>query len=252
MHAETGLEHLRHALYQCLARHALRRLRTSTRLDLRHHLARIRRVDPEEDFLLRNGAAGRPQQQRLFARQSVCAGSRFVVGDRDHFVEVARRKDVRDESRADAGNAVRTGGATVRLAAPLAWQPSPEGDRPVAASFRLEDARTITLVADRLDPTLPLVVDPQVAISTEIGGRGADTAAALAVDPTGAVWMAGRTSSSDFPTTEDGDETLAGLDGYLLKIDPQTPEVLIATFLGGTATDFVSDLEIDGSGRSCR
>jgi hypothetical protein len=45
VHPKTSLEQLRHAFYQCLTRHALRRLWTLAPHDLRHDLPPIRRID---------------------------------------------------------------------------------------------------------------------------------------------------------------------------------------------------------------
>ncbi|MDZ4803148.1 MAG: hypothetical protein SGI92_33735, partial [Bryobacteraceae bacterium] len=81
-------------------------------------------------------------------------------------------------------------------------------------------------------------IDPSGNIlwSSVIGGADADTFWGLAVDSTGAVYVAGDTYSSDFPRTT-GPATLAGANGVVLKISPQGNQLVFSRLLGGSGVD---------------
>ena len=55
-----------------------------------------------------------------------------------------------------------------------------------------------------------------------IGGAGDDFASAVAIDPTGKVWLGGGTSSADFPVTPDADQStpLGDSNGWIARFDP--------------------------------
>ena len=64
----------------------------------------------------------------------------------------------------------------------------------------------------------------------------------MAVDGTGAIYVVGNTSSTDFPTTPGSyDATLNSQDVYVAKIDPAgtgSGDLIYATFIGGSTIDF--------------
>ena len=62
----------------------------------------------------------------------------------------------------------------------------------------------------------------QVTLSSYIGGSAADFASSVAVDKTGNIFVAGSTSSKNFPTTPGAPKrTITGkTDGYVIKITP--------------------------------
>ena len=89
-----------------------------------------------------------------------------------------------------------------------------------------------------------------LVFSTYLGGKGADFATAIAVSPAGALFVAGWTTSPDFPTTPDAlPISGAGLsDAFLLKIQSQPPMLLYSTYLGGSDADVANGLALDGAG----
>jgi len=87
--------------------------------------------------------------------------------------------------------------------------------------------------------------------STFLGGGGTDWADALALDPSGAVAVAGRTGSSGFPTTPGAyDTTYNGgtYDAFVTRLDPTGSNLLWSTFLGGGNDDYAFALALDSSG----
>jgi hypothetical protein len=90
--------------------------------------------------------------------------------------------------------------------------------------------------------------------STLLGGTGADSANAVAVDPAGGLYVAGRTASPDFPTTPGAhDETFnggAGVgDAFVAKLAPDGRSVEWSTFIGGADQDLAFAVEVDRLGR---
>ncbi len=85
--------------------------------------------------------------------------------------------------------------------------------------------------------------------STFIGGSGKDYVYAIGIDSSGDVFIAGRTESSDYPTTSGAyDTTNAGGDGFVSRLDSNLSSLLSSTFIGGANDDHAHALDIDSSG----
>lgn len=99
--------------------------------------------------------------------------------------------------------------------------------------------------------------------TTFVGGSGDDLGSSIAVDSTGA-YVAGITSSTDFPTTagvvqfsSGGGGSTCGtnsnatcLDGIVFKIDPTGANLVYATYLGGSNDDEAFGIAVDVSGNA--
>ena len=91
--------------------------------------------------------------------------------------------------------------------------------------------------------------------ATYLGGISYDQPSAIAVDGSGAAYVAGWTVSYDFPTTPRAfDASLGGWDdGFVTKLDPEGSALVYSTFLGGSsglsgsAYDHAAGLVIDKS-----
>lgn len=94
-----------------------------------------------------------------------------------------------------------------------------------------------------------------------IGGRSHDTARMVAFDPSGNLYIAGGTYSSDFPTTPGAFQTKGGVvettssydaaadDAWVMKFDPQN-KLLYSTYLGGSYRDTAFGLTADAAGNA--
>lgn len=84
-----------------------------------------------------------------------------------------------------------------------------------------------------------------------LGGSDQDHGDAVALDASGNVYVAGTTSSSDFPTTSAYDATDNGNgDAFVAKLAAADGSHLWVTYLGGTGGDSATDIVVDGDGRA--
>jgi hypothetical protein len=89
-----------------------------------------------------------------------------------------------------------------------------------------------------------------VAYSTYLGGVASDQARGIAVDAAGNAYVAGTTSSTDFPTQNAYQPTAHGIDAFLTKINAAGSALLYSTYFGGTANDYAWGVAIDGAGNA--
>ncbi|MBI3245699.1 MAG: hypothetical protein HYZ50_04225 [Deltaproteobacteria bacterium] len=91
-----------------------------------------------------------------------------------------------------------------------------------------------------------------LTFSTYLGGNGDeydfDYASALAPDGGGGVWVAGLAASTDFPTQNPFQPTLAGSIDAFVSHFAASGALTYSTYLGGNGQDFASALAPDGSG----
>src|SRR4051812_454462 len=88
-----------------------------------------------------------------------------------------------------------------------------------------------------------------VVYSTVFGGSAFDNAQAIAVDASGAVYVAGGTTSPDFPAVGGIRSTLLGAeDGFVAKLDASGTSFVYSTLVGASGVDEVSDLALGASG----
>jgi muconolactone delta-isomerase len=89
----------------------------------------------------------------------------------------------------------------------------------------------------------------QILQSTYLGGSGEDYATALAIHPkTGEVYVAGFTSSKDFPKTTGGAKAVLGeryfSDAFVARLNKELTKILQSTYLGGSDSDYAHALAI--------
>ena len=118
----------------------------------------------------------------------------------------------------------------------------------VAGRFLLLDQWTYTFeVTGTFDPTQPLVIDPDLAWSTYLGGSDLELGNGIAVDGSGNVYVTGSTSSAGwvqggFDTSYDGSG-----DAFVVKLSP-SGEHLWSTYLGGSDLDSAESIAVDSAG----
>ena len=85
--------------------------------------------------------------------------------------------------------------------------------------------------------------------STLIGGSYAESGSSIAIDTVGNAYIAGITSSPNFPTTSGAyKNTLSGVnDIFITKLNSTGSALAYSTFIGGSAREAVGSIAIDGS-----
>lgn len=85
--------------------------------------------------------------------------------------------------------------------------------------------------------------------ATFLGGKAIDYGGGIAVDSQGNAYVAGYTSSSDFPVSRPYQASRAGaFDGFVAKLDPSGSELVYSTYLGSQGLDFPGPITVDESG----
>jgi hypothetical protein len=88
-----------------------------------------------------------------------------------------------------------------------------------------------------------------IVYSTYLGGSTGDAANTLAVDASGDAFVAGNTSSTDFPTLSALQGTAGGgQDAFVSEIKPSGSALVYSTYLGGSGDDMANGVALDGAG----
>jgi hypothetical protein len=128
-------------------------------------------------------------------------------------------------------------------------------DFPTSNPFQSSLRATVNGVIVKLDATASSLI-----YSTYLGGSGGEITYSIAIDEAGSAYVGGKTSSSDFPTLNSFQSSLAGSsDAFVTKLSPSGTSLVYSTYLGGSSKDesvagmFVDDLGsayVTGSTRS--
>lgn len=88
--------------------------------------------------------------------------------------------------------------------------------------------------------------------STYLGGSGFDAGYGIAVDASGAAYVTGETSSTDFPTTAGAFQPAlgGGDDAFVSKLNPAGAALDYSTYLGGSNGEVAYSIALDGVGNA--
>jgi hypothetical protein len=91
----------------------------------------------------------------------------------------------------------------------------------------------------------------QLLYATYIGGSGNDEVMALDVDARGVIWIAGSTSSTDYPTTYDAfqNSNLGVGNGVITAIDPGRNLLPYSTYVGDENGTTLNDVVVSSTGK---
>ncbi len=138
----------------------------------------------------------------------------------------------------------------VRQRAPVVYQEVAGRRTPVGAKYKLGANSTVRIELAKYDSRKPLIIDPVLEFSTVLGGSGADSINGVAVDSTG-VYVAGQTSSFDFPVVNAEQPVLRGdYDAFVAKLNTSGTSLLYSTFIGGSEPQAAQGIAVDNSGNA--
>lgn len=89
--------------------------------------------------------------------------------------------------------------------------------------------------------------------STVLGGSKTQTGSGIALDSSGNAYVAGITTSTDFPTTAGSAQPVFGGgsgDAFVTKVSSSGSHLIFSTYLGGGAFDAASGVAVDASGNA--
>ncbi|HWW13818.1 MAG TPA: choice-of-anchor tandem repeat GloVer-containing protein [Candidatus Dormibacteraeota bacterium] len=144
-------------------------------------------------------------------------------------------------------------GREVRFRKPFVYQPAsePGGKTAISAKYVLRANNKIGFELGQYDRSKQLVIDPVLAYSTYIGGNDYDSGFGVAVDASGNIFVAGTTSSTNFPTTNAFQSQNAGFeDIFIAKFNPSGTSLIYSTYLGGHGDDNCENLALDSAGNA--
>ena len=152
-----------------------------------------------------------------------------------------------------------TEGGEVRFEAPHVYQNIGNERRTVAGHFVLRGDDRVGFALGAYDRSRILVIDPVLAYSTYLGGSGAESCSAItgaqftpgcpaiAVDSALNAYVAGSTTSTNFPVPSGGTApTLKGVANvFITKLNSLGSALLFTTYLGGSGTDTTAGIGVD-------
>ncbi len=167
------------------------------------------------------------------------------------------------------GDLILTGsGSNVRLHAPQVYQRTGDKRQMVDGQFVLRAANRVGFEVGPYDHSRELVIDPTISYSTYFGGSGSESCTvvgslgglncpSIAVNGNGLIYLAGNTNSTDLPVTTNAvqaalNATAGAQNIFILELDPTaaTNGVKYLTYLGGSGTDSVAGIAVDGGGNA--
>jgi Beta-propeller repeat/IPT/TIG domain len=152
----------------------------------------------------------------------------------------------------DGSLVVAVGGAEVRQARPRIFQSLSRGrQREVSGEYVITGENEVAFRLGDYDRAKALTIDPVLVFSTYLGGRRDDQGLGIAVDPSGAVYITGVTTSDDFPNaTGTQRPSRWASDAFVAKLNPAGTAIVYATYLGGSGSDSGNAIAVDASGNA--
>jgi hypothetical protein len=156
----------------------------------------------------------------------------------------------------DGNLVLNLGREEVSFRKPVVYQPAKDGDLrradPLVGAYVLDHSgQRVSFKIASYDPHRTLVIDPILSFSTFLGGSQNDTAVGIAVDTLGNSYVAGNTSSPNFPVTPNSFQTTSlssVASAFITKLNPSGTAPVYSTYLGGTASTNAAGIAIDPAG----
>ncbi len=145
----------------------------------------------------------------------------------------------------DGSLEIDTLAGTLRLSRPVGCQRLVDGsEEAVALHFRPVDDRSWGLGASDVAPGSGVIASSTLIWGSFIGGSSGDTPKTVLLHPSGDYIITGNTGSADYPVTPGALSTGFGggvLDGFVMRFNGTTNDLVFSTYLGGSSIDGVSE-----------
>ena len=175
----------------------------------------------------------------------------LAPGADPHVIRLAFDSHVRPHISANGDLVLQSGDTELVERKPVVYQHVDGERRLIQGRYVTFGNRDAGFEVGEYDRTKPLVIDPTLVYSTYLGGSGDDLGSSIAVDGSNNVYIAGTTSSLNFPTHGPAFPNTAGLsDIFVTKIDSTGGNIVYSTYIGGAGLDRADGLAIDGSGNA--
>jgi len=159
--------------------------------------------------------------------------------------------NVRTEICGNGDLILNSGGVEVREQKPVLYQQVNGERRAVEGRYVLIGKRQVGFEIGAYDRSRALVIDPTLVYSTYLGGSGDDSGSSIRVDSSNNVYIAGTTSSTNFPLQNAAFSANVGLaDIFVTKLDATGANLIYSTYVGGSGMDRADGIAIDGSGNA--
>jgi hypothetical protein len=149
----------------------------------------------------------------------------------------------------DSGDLIlSTNDGDLRFHAPHIYQQDGNNQKAIAGNFRQIAQNKIGFAVGPYDHSRELVIDPALSYSTFLGGSGSEVSPRIAVDAGLNMYLAGSTTSADFPGTAPSSKPEPGSQQtvFIAKIDSSGSALDFAIYLGGTTgTDTATGVAVD-------
>jgi RHS repeat-associated protein len=143
---------------------------------------------------------------------------------------------------------ITTPGGTLVHTAPKIFQTVNGVRVNVGGGYVLSGSNLVSFQVGTYDASQPLTIDPTLTFSTYLGGSGTDVINGIAVDGAGNSYLAGSTSSLNFPGTSG---TYAGnQDAFVTKLSPDGKSIIYSTYVGSPAADAGQAIAVDAAGNA--
>jgi hypothetical protein len=147
----------------------------------------------------------------------------------------------------DGNLVLALGNAEIRFQSPIVYQESGSGRTPVAGAYVMTDATHIAFQVANYDASKPLVIDPVLVYSTYLGGSGSDQANGIVADSSGNVYVAGYTSSTNFPLATQGSLPTNANHVFVAKLAAAGANLIYTDYIGGDGEDYGVGLVLDSA-----
>lgn len=144
---------------------------------------------------------------------------------------------------------ISSGAGEVRLLKPVIYQERDGAREVISGRYVLGAKNRIGFEMAAYDRSRQLVIDPIVEYATFLGGSNDDRGLGLAVDAEGHAYVAGFTTSLNFPTANAG--ALSGAaDAFVTKLSSDGSSIVWSTYYGGTGADQARAIALDPQGNA--